>query len=130
MIPTNKNRILVVDDDADILSLTGYIFESEGYKVDLMANGLDAIQFLRGAVKELPAFILLDLMMPNMDGAGFIQEMMKEPDLASIPIVVMSASGEREVNKKGLGDRMFIRKPVSLDTLIEVAKLYCAPANT
>jgi CheY-like chemotaxis protein len=125
MMPVNKNRILVVDDDPDILSLIGYVFESSGYKIDLVSNGIDALRFLKSQ-PDLPAFILLDVMMPLMSGDDFIHEIEKDPALAGVVIVVMSASGEDVVRKKGIGERKFIEKPVSLDTLIDVARQYCA----
>lgn len=126
---TNSNRILVVDDDSDILALIGHIYETEGYVVDLATNGKEAIDFLRNSV-ELPSLVLLDLMMPFMDGVGFLQAISDDPELAKLSVVVMSASGEREVLKKGIDASRYIKKPIDLDTLVKTAQKYCGPAST
>ena len=124
----NKKRILVVDDDADILSLIGHIFESEGYSVDLATNGQEAFDFLNSS-KEMPGLVLLDLMMPFMDGIGFMKAVSEQPDLNGLSVVVMSASGEREVLKKGIEASRFIKKPIDLETLVRVAQQHCSIDN-
>jgi CheY-like chemotaxis protein len=120
----NSRRILVVDDDSDILSLIGHIYESEGYQVDLATNGQEALDFLR-ASSELPSLVLLDLMMPFLDGVGFMKQVAEDSELATLSVVVMSASGEREVLKKGIDVHRYIKKPIDLDTLVNVAQQHC-----
>lgn len=121
---SEKKKILVVDDDADILSLIGHILELEGYEVELASHGIEALDRLKNT-SRLPSFVLLDLMMPYMDGASFIQALSEDPKLSQVSVMVMSASGEREARKKGIDAARFIKKPIDLDTLIEVARQQC-----
>ena len=79
-----QRRILVVDDDPDTRNLLQLVLELEGYAVDTAANGLDALQRAR---QVRPDVIVLDLMMPLMDGCGFRVAQLKDPRLAAVPVV-------------------------------------------
>ena len=82
--------ILVVDDDPDILTAIGDILENEGYRVARARHGKEALERVR---QERPNLILLDLMMPVMDGAGFIQALRAETPHGDVPVVIITADG-------------------------------------
>jgi CheY-like chemotaxis protein len=82
--------VLVVDDDPDILEAVAEILEGEGYRVARARNGLEALERVE---EQAPALVLLDLMMPVMDGVGFGRELRARHPAAHLPIVVISADG-------------------------------------
>ncbi|MFT3839085.1 MAG: response regulator [Myxococcaceae bacterium] len=102
--------ILVVEDDADIRDSMLELLADEGLSVTCAVNGLDALNKLRAAA-ELPKLILLDLMMPEMDGYTFRAEQLKDQRLAKIPVVLMSAGGELEAKAKQLDAQGVMKKP-------------------
>lgn len=113
----NDRQVLVVEDNLDIRGTVELILEAEGFHVLVASNGADALELLRAAPK-LPAVILLDLMMPVMDGYAFRQVQRKDPKLSSIPIVVLTADGHAESKAAELGAAGFLQKPVDLDELV------------
>lgn len=88
-------------------------------------NGLEAHDRLRSAV-ELPDLILLDLMMPVMDGWQFRAEQLKEPALARIPVVVMSAIGDVDKEARTLGIADYVTKPVKVEVVLGTVRRLCA----
>ena len=116
--------VLVVDDDPDILEAVCDILEGEGYRVARARNGREA---LARVDEERPLLILLDHMMPVMDGLAFAQALHRRED-HEIPIVVISADGDPQ-KAAALGARGFLAKPFDIDALLaEVASLAPAPA--
>ncbi|HVY61895.1 MAG TPA: response regulator, partial [Planctomycetota bacterium] len=113
-------RVLVVEDDVDIQEALAQILENEGYKVTSADNGLNAMSYLR--TSERPCLILLDLMMPIMDGWQFRAEQRKDPKLAGIPIVVLSAHGSVPQHAAALEAAMYLKKPIDLDLLLDTVK--------
>lgn len=111
--------ILVVDDDADIRASVANVLEGEGYQVLGAANGREALSILAG-VEERPKAILLDLMMPEMDGWAFRVEQQKVPELAAIPVVVFTAHGSPAEAARQLGAAGFLKKPLGLDELLDM----------
>ena len=116
MSASNGKTILVVDDDQDIRDTLTELLQEEGYAVVRASHGGEALCALR----ELPSpsLILLDLMMPVMDGWQFRTEQRKDPALASIPVVVISATGKDE-KVSALGAVQFLKKPIRLEQLLE-----------
>lgn len=114
-------RILVVEDDKDIGSSLVEILELEGFHADLAGNGLQALEFLKSSIK--PDVIILDLSMPVADGYFFRREQMKSPELADTPVIVMTAERYAETRLKEEGIKHFVRKPVDVDTLLEIVSL-------
>ncbi len=109
----------MVDDDTDIREGLREILEDAGHGVTEARNGRDALGALRAA-EALPDLILLDLMMPVMDGFQFRREQLADPRLAAIPVIVLSADGQMGERAGALGDALSLRKPIHLDQLLEV----------
>jgi CheY-like chemotaxis protein len=110
--------VLVIEDDADILRAVVQVLEDEGYVVTAAENGRVALAALRAPGARPPCVILLDLMMPVMDGWAFRAEQLRDPALAPIPVIVLTADGnaaEKAVLMNGAGA---LRKPVELLTLL------------
>lgn len=118
--------ILVVDDDADIRDTLRDALELEGYRVDVAANGRDAWESLRG--DALPALILLDLMMPVMNGAEFLRLLRADARLRGVPVVVVTAFGQSAggVVAESQG---FLPKPLDLELLLRTVERYCPIAR-
>jgi CheY-like chemotaxis protein len=106
--------IAVVDDDTDLRETLGELLHDEGYKPQLFENGRAALDFLRGGGR--PRLILLDLMMPEMNGWQFRAEQLQDETLRDIPVVVMTAS--RGVEDDGLSGAEILQKPIGLGDLL------------
>lgn len=113
-------NILVVEDDVAIQKSLRFAMESEGYKVFTASNGKEGLETFGTMPK--PCMILLDLMMPIMDGFEFLAERNKNPPLAEIPVIIVSAFPEK---MKAVPADGYINKPVKLDALFELIKKYC-----
>lgn len=117
--------ILVVEDEPDIRHAMTDALSLEGYPVASASNGRQALQYLAEAPR--PALVLLDLMMPEMDGRAFLDLLREHPTLHTVPVVMISASEEaREVARVHRADG-FIPKPVDIDRLLGVVERYCGP---
>jgi CheY-like chemotaxis protein len=113
---STTRRVLVVDDDVDIRETLTLVLEDEGYAVASASNGEEALAWLRANVR--PNVILLDLMMPVMDGQEFRAEQRNDPELAQIPVIVITASGNAKDRVRSMGVAGMIQKPLALDTLL------------
>jgi two-component system, chemotaxis family, chemotaxis protein CheY len=119
--------VLVVDDDPDILDAICDILESEGYRVSRARHGQEALQCVDA---ERPAIILLDLMMPVMDGVTFAQRLRDGTENGRIPIVVISAEGNPQ-KAAAVGAQGYLAKPFDIDTLLsQVAAMTSSPGAT
>jgi CheY-like chemotaxis protein len=112
----------VVDDDEDIRVTLRVVFEGEGYSVVLAKNGAVALSLLRQMPK--PAVVILDLLMPVLDGNAVYQAMRADPALASIPIVISTAEPSRAPRGVPL-----VKKPVSLELLLATVRKCCEPPS-
>jgi CheY-like chemotaxis protein len=109
--------VLIVEDDADLREMMAQLLTLEGYETATVANGREALEYLHRAVA--PQVILLDLMMPIMDGYGFLDERRGDPALASIPIAIVTAG--HGVDRARLGhDLPIVRKPFDIPDLLRV----------
>jgi CheY-like chemotaxis protein len=117
-------KILVVEDDDDIRDSLKELLEEEGYQVDTAANGEQALNRLRG---EAPQLILLDLMMPVMDGWEFQRQLRDSPSLSGVPIIVISAS---KFSREPLNAAAFIPKPLDAGVLLETIESFLANGGT
>lgn len=117
--PSAAPRVLVVDDDPSIRELVGELLEYEGYEIRLATDGEDALQLLQ----DWPAhLIILDLMMPHMDGWAFRREQRVREDLAHIPVIIMSASRTIDIDAEELGASAVFPKPFDLEALLVEAE--------
>jgi CheY-like chemotaxis protein len=122
---SSQDFILVVEDDQDIRETLIEMLTDEGFVVHGEINGQEALEFLNRSSKN-PSLILLDFMMPVMDGYEFRQKQIEKPELAKIPTVFLSADGRLEKKAVQLGVHEFIKKPINIDKLFEVAEKYCS----
>ena len=111
---------MVVDDDADIRAALRFCLHSEGYDVQLCMNGRDAIDRLDFGLH--PAAIVLDLMMPGMNGLEFLDVLKADPRWSCIPVVVISAN--RGYSAEDLGVSAVLRKPFELADLINALQSF------
>jgi CheY-like chemotaxis protein len=109
-------RVLIVEDDRDIREAMAEGLEDAGYSVLTAENGADALARLRQAAAARPAIILLDLMMPVMDGFQFRAEQQRDPLLAGIPVIVISAGVRADPNK--IEADAVLQKPVDILTVV------------
>ncbi|MEO7910512.1 MAG: response regulator [Roseiflexaceae bacterium] len=116
--------ILIVDDDAGIRQLLLLFLEHKGYTAKTVANGLEALNMLQPD-QPLPRLILLDLMMPVMDGATFRQAQQSDPRIAAIPVVVLSAAENIEAQAPLLTADAYVPKPIEFDNLLQIVEQYC-----
>lgn len=116
-----KNRILVVDDEKDILELVKYNMEKEGFKVDVADDGEKALDYLK---KEKPDLIILDLMLPGIDGLEICRLLKKGEKTSYIPIVMLTAKDTETDIVVGLelGADDYVTKPFSPKVLIARVK--------
>jgi two-component system alkaline phosphatase synthesis response regulator PhoP len=114
-------KILLVDDEEDILEFISYNLEKEGYKVYTAKNGIEA---LRSAEKNIPHLVILDVMMPEMDGIAACEEMRKIPALDNTVIAFLTARGEDYSQIAGFeaGADDYITKPVRPKVLVSRVK--------
>lgn len=116
--------VLIVDDDPDIREVLVTVLEMRGYRVIAATDGADALAKLRQAGCERPCLILLDLMMPGMNGAQFRAAQAHDPALSEIPVVVLSGDGRaaEQVAQMGL---TLLKKPVEFDALLATVRRFC-----
>ena len=113
--------VLVVDDDPDIRDSLREVLEDEGYAVSCVSNGREALDYLKSK-QPRPCVILLDLMMPVMDGWQFRREQKQDPEIADIPLVVITATGKRPVL---IDAAELVMKPLDLTQLFAAIERYC-----
>ena len=116
----SDTNVLLVEDDLDVAEAILDVLMDEGYQVAHATNGREALELLKSAPK--PSLILLDLMMPDMDGCQFREAQLRDPRLANIPVVVLSA--DRRVAEKAheLGVLGFVAKPLGPDQLVSIVE--------
>jgi CheY-like chemotaxis protein len=117
--------VLIVEDDADLREIIAEILREDSFDVVQTAHGADAIEYLRTS-PELPGVILLDLMMPVLDGVEFRALQRRDPRLAAIPVVVMSAVTDGEAKASALQPAAFLAKPAGRQEILDVARRFCA----
>ena len=113
----NKGHLLVVEDDSDIRTAMVAILEDEGFQVTAHEDGRAALEFLRASVTALPSLILLDLMMPIMNGWEFREQQLADPKLHKIPVVVVTAHDPRQ--QLAIDAAAILCKPVWFETLLK-----------
>jgi CheY-like chemotaxis protein len=115
--------VFIVEDDLDTREMLGRFLELEGYRVESAENGKLALERLGSGVSA--CVILLDLMMPVMDGWQFRQEQTRNSALAGIPVIVVSAAGRDRIQK--IDADAYLSKPVDLEELLACVTQFCRP---
>ena len=119
----STRRVLIVDDEPALRETLAEILSDEGYQVSTAQNGMEAL--LRLERDPLPCVILLDLMMPVMDGWSFRARQARLPRLAGVPVCVFSAADDLGREAESLSASGFLPKPVSVPELLNTLKRYC-----
>lgn len=117
--------VMVVDDDADIREVIVEVLADGAYRALASENGKEALLALRSRT-ERPCVILLDIMMPVMDGWQFRSAQRADPEIGAIPVVVLSAHADVQQAAAVMGAAGFLRKPVDLDALLAAVERFCA----
>ena len=113
-----SGEILVVDDEPNIVLSLEFLMKKEGYNVTTASNGVEALEF----IKQLrPDLVLLDVMMPRMDGYEVCQAIRDDPELSSVRIIMLTARGRDVERDKGmaLGADDYVTKPFATRELVE-----------
>jgi PAS domain S-box-containing protein len=123
--PEQAATILLIDDDPQVHDLLGQMLSREGYRIEHATSGPDALTMVQ---KVRPAAILLDIMMPQVDGWTVLSALKRDPNLAAIPVIIVSMLDERPLGLS-LGAAEFLTKPIDRPRLIETVKKYAGPAK-
>jgi len=113
--------VLIVEDDEDLREMMAQLLSLEGFRTITVANGREALEYLHDA--EKPQVILLDLMMPVMDGWEFRRQQQADPSLAPVPVIVLSALDQGRAAT--LDANAFLKKPLDFDRLLSLVRAYC-----
>ncbi|HEY2386072.1 MAG TPA: response regulator [Candidatus Binatia bacterium] len=123
----HAHRVLLVDDNDDLLDPASYILQRHGFVVATGRGGEDALRQLRGGFR--PCVVVLDLRMPGLDGWGVWDRMRADPALATIAVVLMSGDGDNLARARALGIRDFLLKPLNFDALIAAIERHCGQSR-
>ena len=118
---SDRPTIFIVEDDPDTREMLGRFLELEGFTVRTAANGQQALEQLTGGLHV--CVILLDLMMPVMDGWQFRREQEQRREIAGIPVIVVSAAGRDRLQQ--IQANAYLSKPVDLDELLAHINQFC-----
>lgn len=115
--------VLVVDDDADLQSLLAFTLENEGFEVVTHDGGAEALEYLESD-QERPACIVLDLLMPGMDGMDVLERQSQTESLSAIPTIVLTGRDDDEVVERAFdrGADDYVTKPFSPNELVSRIK--------
>jgi CheY-like chemotaxis protein len=120
-----EKTVLVVEDDTDIRDAIAEVLTDGDYRALCASNGAAALAELRAAQPQ-PCVILLDMMMPVMDGKEFRAEQVRDAALRNIPVIVLSAHTEAGTAAAQMNAAGFLSKPVDLHTLLDTIEQFCA----
>jgi CheY-like chemotaxis protein len=117
-----KGPLLLIEDDQAIQESLAWVLEHEGYTVHSAGHGKEGLAYLKRSIS--PSVILLDIMMPVMDGFAFRHILQQDPVYASIPLIVMSADKQLGINLPQTEHEYFLNKPLNLDKLLKIVAQY------
>jgi CheY-like chemotaxis protein len=121
-MPDRRRPVLIVDDDPANREFLITLLRSRGYTVAAASNGEEGLAL---AMAERPCLILLDLMMPVIDGFGFRAAQLRSPELANTPVILISALDDAPQVARRIGPMAEVPKPIDVDALLEQVALYC-----
>jgi len=113
---------MVIDDNQDIREAIEQLLLSEGLEVIAASDGVDALNQLRHG--KIPSLILLDSLMPFMNGVQFLAAIRRDPKFTGIPVYIVSASGDFDGSMAEIGIQGFIHKPFDPGKILEIARRY------
>jgi CheY-like chemotaxis protein len=113
--------VLIVEDDEDLRDMMAQLLSIEGFQTTAVANGREALEYLHTTAK--PDVILLDLMMPVMDGWEFRRRQQADPGIAEVPVIVLSALDPSRAAT--VDAAAFLKKPLDFDRLLELVRTHC-----
>ena len=113
------NKILFIDDSDETLELVQTILEDNGYKVVTARNGIEGLE---KAKEEKPVVIIVDVLMPQMNGFEFFKEAIKDEDLSQIPIIILTARAKMEDSFMAIGAHNFLAKPLDATELLSAVE--------
>jgi two-component system chemotaxis response regulator CheY len=119
MTASNSHTVLIVEDEEDLRDMMREALELKGYRVVTAQEGQDALDKIAG-IEQL-CLVLLDLLMPGMNGWEFFEKMRERPELAQVPVIVHSSASSRAP----VGVTRVLQKPILFDRLISVVGEYC-----
>ncbi len=119
--------LLLVDDEADLRQTLSELLSEEGYQVATAAHGAAALEYLRA--HPAPDLILLDVLMPVMNGLRFLEERRKEPRLARIPVLLLTACDDQPEPGSAAEGLPLLAKPFRPSRLIELVAACCRPGS-
>ena len=114
--------VAIIEDDNEFRDMLRELLEEEQYRVVALSNGAEALEILRG--DTLPNVILLDVSMPVMDGFDFLRFRNDDPQLAAVPVVLVTNAKPHERPTIGVND--VVRKPIDIDEILFAIKRYCS----
>ncbi len=119
--PASPCPVLIVEDDEDLREMMAQMLALEGFQTAAVANGRDALDYLHAA--DQPDLILLDLMMPVMDGWEFRRQQRADPALAKVPVIVLSALDPART--ASVDATACLEKPLDFDQLLRLVRDHC-----
>ena len=122
-----KPLILVVEDEGDVRDGLAAVLRFEGYPVITAGDGRQALVLLQTGLR--PCLILLDLMMPVMDGIEFRQKQREHPALRDIPVLVLSGVVHLFNDARGMNVAGMLKKPVDIDAMLGLVAAHCGPPS-
>lgn len=123
---TKPHTILVIDDDPAILEIIAWALEDAGYTVTAVNSGREALQWIQAAeaVGEPPALILLDLLMPEMNGQQVVTALRQQWGGKSVPIVIITADLQARLRERELGAAYTLIKPFEVEGLLKIVEQF------
>jgi CheY-like chemotaxis protein len=122
-MPPEPHRVLLVEDHQDAREALAALLRLSGFEVTEVSDGAEALLQLRTGLD--PCVILLDLMMPGVDGYQFREEQLRVPEFSAIPVVVISGAGRLDQRAADLGIRDFLPKPIDVERFLVLVAQYC-----
>jgi two-component system alkaline phosphatase synthesis response regulator PhoP len=128
MNKTERPKILVIDDEAEITDIIQTYFDSMGYDVKTANNGFDGVEVAR---KYKPDLVLLDIMMPKTTGYEVCAELKRMPQMSGVPVVFLTGRDTREDSGRSFqaGGDMFVKKPFSCERLLDLVRIVLTSVN-
>jgi CheY-like chemotaxis protein len=124
-----SSSVFVVEDDPDVSNSVVAALRDEGYPVNSAQNGREALDALRAQFHAPPGVILLDLMMPVMDGRQFRLEQLRDPSIAAIPVVLFTADPSGLRDSVAMQVDAMLMKPATLEQILLVVERFCSSAR-